>query len=107
VRVLGQPSIWPRVNENKKGVTWEFTDYSVEFEEYDNTCDKIETLSFTATNPNATLQQVLSDLELTDYNVEPMTLPGGIVRWRHLKVQGTKLNLMVWYSDKRILVVAK
>ncbi|MDA2933330.1 hypothetical protein MYX82_03195 [Acidobacteria bacterium AH-259-D05] len=105
---LGEPAQFVDSNGQMYGhAIWEFQDYEIEVSFHPVTDPIINFLSFTSTNPDATMDLVLSELSLNEFNGQPAPLREGVWRWRSYIAQETLFERVTWYEEDHSIAIKK
>ncbi len=108
IEILGEPHMLVESNGMMFGnAVWEFSDYFIETDFHPVTKPTINFLSFTSKDPAATMEAVLADLKLDEFNGAPNRMWNGSLRWQGYIAQETTFERMTWYPEDRSLAVKK
>ncbi len=108
IEVFGEPFIFLESDGQKFGsAIWEFSDYFIETDFHPVTKPSIDFLWFTPRDPTATMETVLADLKLDEFNGAPNRMWNGTLRWQGYIAQETAFGRVTWYPEDRSLAVKK
>ncbi len=108
IEILGEPHTLVESNGMMFGnAVWEFSDYSIETDFHPVAKPTINFLWFTPRDPTATMETVLADLKLDEFNGAPNRIWNGSLRWQGYIAQETAFGRVTWYPEDRSLAVKK
>ncbi len=108
IEVLGEPAVLVKSDGMMFGnVVWEFSDYLIETDFHPVAKPTINFLSFSCRSPVATIETVLNDLKLDEFNGAPHAMWNGALRWENYIAQEMLFERVTWYPKDRSLAIKK
>ena len=106
--ILGEPTQFADSSGQMYGrAVWKFKDYEIEASFHPVTNPIINFLFFTPTNPDTTMDKVLHELSLDEFNGSPSQVRTGVWRWRKYIAQKTEFERITWYDEDHSLAIKK
>jgi len=106
--ILGEPTQFADSNGQMYGhAIWTFADYEIEADFHPVMDPIIDFLWFTSRDPNATMDEVLHELSLDEFNGHPVQLRTGVWRWRNYIAQKTEFERVTWYAEDHSLAIKR